>query len=178
MVADVVARPHLGLNAAGARYELPPRPSDYLRVLGQVNAVGKRRCPRAAVAVLAVVITAACGSSEPAAQGTVVSVVESDFEINVQTNVKAGDVALTVHNHGPDDHELIVVPAPDGDLPCGATALPWRRRPSRQSPLVPSNLVRPEATVRCSCTYSRVATNFCNMSGITSAACTKSLVAL
>ena len=42
---------------------------------------------------------------------------ESDFEIAMQTHVRAGNIVLTVHNQGPDDHELIVVPAPEGDLP-------------------------------------------------------------
>lgn len=104
-------------------------------MLGQVNAVGKRRCPRAAVAVVAVVITAACGSSAPTAQGTVVKVVESDFEIKVQTNVTAGDVVLTVHNQGPDDHELIVVPAPVGDLPMRGSGLTVAEESFKPEPL-------------------------------------------
>ena len=67
--------------------------------------------------VITAAITAACSASTPAAQGTVVKVVESDFEIAVQKNVPAGDVVMMVRNLGPVDHELIVVPAPDADLP-------------------------------------------------------------
>jgi uncharacterized cupredoxin-like copper-binding protein len=104
-------------------------------VLGQVNAGGKRRCPRAAIAVLTVVITAACGSSEPAAHGTAVKVVESDFEIKVQTNVTAGDVVFVVHNQGPDDHELIVVPAPAGDLPLRGSGLTVAEESFKPEPL-------------------------------------------
>ncbi|MEP6661020.1 MAG: hypothetical protein ABJD24_13980 [Acidimicrobiales bacterium] len=104
-------------------------------MLGQVNAVGKRRCPWAAVALVAVIITAACGSSEPAAQGTAVKVVESDFEIKVQTNVTAGDVVLMVHNQGPDDHELIVVPAPVGELPMRGSGLTVAEESFKPEPL-------------------------------------------
>jgi uncharacterized cupredoxin-like copper-binding protein len=87
------------------------------------------------VAVLAVVITAACGSPGPSEQGTVVKVVESDFEIAVQTNVTAGDVVLKVHNLGPDDHELIVVPAPDGDLPMRGDGLTVSEESFKPEPL-------------------------------------------
>ena len=104
-------------------------------MLGQVNAVGKRRCPRAAIAVLAVIITAACGSSEPAAQGTAVKVEEKDFHITVQTTVMAGDVVLMVHNQGPDDHELIVVPAPDGDMPMRSSGLTVAEESFKPEPL-------------------------------------------
>jgi len=104
-------------------------------VLGQVSAVGRRRCPRAAVAVLAVIFTAACGSSGPAARGTVVKVEEKDFHIAVQTNVAAGDVVLSVHNLGPDDHELIVVPAPVGDLPLRGSGLTVAEESFKPEPL-------------------------------------------
>jgi uncharacterized cupredoxin-like copper-binding protein len=87
------------------------------------------------VTVLAVVITAACSASRPAAQGTVVKVVESDFEIAVQTNVAAGDVVMMVRNLGPVDHELIVVPAPVGDLPMRGDGLTVAEESFKPEPL-------------------------------------------
>jgi uncharacterized cupredoxin-like copper-binding protein len=104
-------------------------------VLGQFSAVGKRRRPQAAIAVVAVIILAACSASAPAAKGTVVKVVESDFEIAVQTNVTAGDVVMMVRNLGPVDHELIVVPAPVGDLPMRGDGLTVSEESFKPEPL-------------------------------------------
>jgi uncharacterized cupredoxin-like copper-binding protein len=64
-----------------------------------------------------------------------VSVVESDFEIKVQTTVAAGDVVLSVRNLGPEDHELIVVPAPDGDLPMRTSGLTVAEESFKPEPL-------------------------------------------
>jgi uncharacterized cupredoxin-like copper-binding protein len=64
-----------------------------------------------------------------------VKVVERDFKIAVQTNVAAGDVVLMVHNQGPDDHELIVVPAPEGDLPMRGSGLTVAEENFKPEPL-------------------------------------------
>jgi uncharacterized cupredoxin-like copper-binding protein len=64
------------------------------------------------------VILGGCGGSRPAASGgTAVAVTERDFHISTTTStVPAGDVVLRVHNEGPDQHELIVVPERPGGL--------------------------------------------------------------
>ena len=53
-----------------------------------------------------------CGSATPGATivGTVVAVTERDFHIQAPAHLKAGPVDLRVHNEGPDQHELIIVP--------------------------------------------------------------------
>jgi uncharacterized cupredoxin-like copper-binding protein len=64
------------------------------------------------LAVLATFAIAGCGAKRHAAEssrGTVVRVTERDFHISAPKRVAAGDVVLSVHNEGPDDHELIVV---------------------------------------------------------------------
>ena len=48
---------------------------------------------------------------------TVVRVSERDFRIRVPARIPAGDVRLVVTNHGPDQHELIVVRASTDELP-------------------------------------------------------------
>jgi|tagenome__1003787_1003787.scaffolds.fasta_scaffold20369883_2 uncharacterized cupredoxin-like copper-binding protein len=85
---------------------------------------------RAAHRLVAVGIAAACaqaltgcGSHAPATDGSgaVLRVTERDFKITAPKVVRAGDVRLVVANHGPDDHELIVVRAPVvGSLPMRA----------------------------------------------------------
>jgi uncharacterized cupredoxin-like copper-binding protein len=65
-------------------------------------------------------VVSACGhghASKPAAR--VVHIEERDFKISAPKRVSAGDVDLEVENHGPDDHELIVVRA-------GAKHVPFR----------------------------------------------------
>lgn len=42
---------------------------------------------------------------------------EKDFHIDAPAHVKAGRVELRVDNEGPDQHELIVVPAGSSGLP-------------------------------------------------------------
>jgi uncharacterized cupredoxin-like copper-binding protein len=72
--------------------------------------------------VVAVAIVVLCGvtgcsssSHTSAATGTAVHVTERDFHIAASpTRVPAGDVVITVDNHGPDSHELIVVRARQG----------------------------------------------------------------
>jgi uncharacterized cupredoxin-like copper-binding protein len=60
-----------------------------------------------------------CGSDSRAARphAAAVSVSERDFHISAPTRVPAGEVVLDVHNEGPDQHELIVVPGSWQQLP-------------------------------------------------------------
>jgi len=77
--------------------------------------------------LLACAAVAGCGKSSPrppaAAAGPVVAVTERDFHIEGPTRLKAGPVTLRVHNEGPDQHELIVVPTTSGRLPLRADGL-------------------------------------------------------
>ena len=78
------------------------------------------RRPALTLAVLATLAVSACGekhSTEGSAK--VVHINERDFRISAPERVGAGDVVLSVENHGPDDHELIVARA-------GKTHLPFR----------------------------------------------------
>jgi uncharacterized cupredoxin-like copper-binding protein len=82
-------------------------------------AIGSPRWSRWTVAacVVAALLGAGCGSTtRHATAGVVVDVTERDFHIATSTaHVAAGVVDLRVHNNGPDQHELIVVPVrPDG----------------------------------------------------------------
>jgi hypothetical protein len=54
---------------------------------------------------------AGCGSGRPAADAhaTRIRVTERDFRISAPRHVRSGDLLLSVHNRGPDAHELIVV---------------------------------------------------------------------
>jgi uncharacterized cupredoxin-like copper-binding protein len=47
----------------------------------------------------------------------VVRISERDFKITAPKRVRAGEVDLTVRNHGPDAHELIAVRANSDRLP-------------------------------------------------------------
>jgi uncharacterized cupredoxin-like copper-binding protein len=64
---------------------------------------------------------AGCGGASHSASagggGRVVNVNERDFQISAPTQIAAGNVTLRVHNHGPDEHELIVVRSSNGRLP-------------------------------------------------------------
>jgi uncharacterized cupredoxin-like copper-binding protein len=55
--------------------------------------------------------SAGCGSGRPSANAhaTLLRIGERDFRISAPRRVRAGDVLLSVHNRGPDAHELIVV---------------------------------------------------------------------
>jgi len=68
-----------------------------------------------------VLLLAGCGASTPRVTGTVVHINESDFHIAASASaVPAGHVTLRIHNHGPDEHELIVAPERPGGLPLRA----------------------------------------------------------
>jgi uncharacterized cupredoxin-like copper-binding protein len=65
---------------------------------------------------------AGCGSAAVggAPAGELISVQERDFHIAASTNtVQAGAVTLRIHNAGPDQHELIVLPLGAGESPGG-----------------------------------------------------------
>jgi uncharacterized cupredoxin-like copper-binding protein len=47
-------------------------------------------------------------------------VTERDFKISTSRHVSSGEVTLAVSNHGPDQHELIVVRAASANLPLRA----------------------------------------------------------
>ena len=72
-------------------------------------------------AVVAIVLIAGCGGApRQTGAGTQVGVTERDFKITTSlARVAPGQVTLSIHNAGPDQHELIVAPA-------GSRALPFR----------------------------------------------------
>ena len=68
--------------------------------------------PIALVALMVFVVGCSSGQGSARLVGTPVQVNESDFRISVSpVRVPAGDVVLTIRNHGPASHELIVVKA-------------------------------------------------------------------
>jgi len=62
---------------------------------------------------------AGCGTGGRSAKSgqTVLRVTERDFQIKAPKRVRSGDVLLSVHNRGPDGHELIVVREQRSELP-------------------------------------------------------------
>jgi uncharacterized cupredoxin-like copper-binding protein len=79
---------------------------------------------RSLVLVVVCALLSGCGASRPATGPVrdVVRITERDFHIAASAqHVRAGAVDLSVHNQGPDDHELIVVKEHPG------TPLPMRR---------------------------------------------------
>jgi uncharacterized cupredoxin-like copper-binding protein len=74
--------------------------------------VGLRRIGRLLPLAAAAACLSACGAAHlpPATGGRVVDVSERDFSINVSAqHVSPGVVTFRVTNHGPDEHELIVI---------------------------------------------------------------------
>ena len=81
----------------------------------------RSRAVRRAACLLAVCVgtfLTACGRDSPSIPaGRVIGVNERDFHIAVDTvAIAAGDYVLRIHNAGPDQHELIVVPDHRGGL--------------------------------------------------------------
>jgi hypothetical protein len=78
--------------------------------------------PRAglALAAVALLLTSGCSTDqakkEPA-KTVDVRVTERDFRISAPKRVSAGEVRVSVHNKGPDDHEFIVVRVQGARLP-------------------------------------------------------------
>jgi len=73
-------------------------------------------------AVLLPALAGGCGSAQPAGSGGAVGVTEKDFKISAPSHLASGEVALRVHNQGPDKHELIVARVGTS----GAAGLPLR----------------------------------------------------
>ena len=80
-----------------------------------------RRLTPTLVAILAVGVSG-CGATghSGSADTKVVRVGERDFHIAAPLSAGAGHVVLRARNTGPDMHELIVVRAPNSDLPLRA----------------------------------------------------------
>jgi uncharacterized cupredoxin-like copper-binding protein len=95
-----------GVELSQARARSRPR----LRLMGALTAL---------LCVGLTLLASGCGGgSHGTSGGTVVGISERDFHISTTTAmVSAGDVTLRVHNAGPDQHELIVVPQQKGGLP-------------------------------------------------------------
>jgi uncharacterized cupredoxin-like copper-binding protein len=61
------------------------------------------------LACLALFACSGCGSGGHETAAHVVRITERDFRISAPKHVHSGDLLLSVHNRGPDAHELIVV---------------------------------------------------------------------
>ena len=68
---------------------------------------------------LALLAVAGCGGTQPQAstRPTLLRVTEQDFRITAPKRSASGNLVLSVHNRGPDAHELIVVREPTSRLP-------------------------------------------------------------
>ncbi len=92
---------------------------------------GRRRSQGAVAAALALAValpvalaSSGCGSSgASAAPEHAVAVGERDFHITAPAALQSGTVTLRVHNEGPDQHELIIVPGSVASLPLRADGL-------------------------------------------------------
>jgi hypothetical protein len=72
----------------------------------------------AAACALTALALSGCGSTRAsAAPEHPVVIAERDFHIAAPTALRSGTVTLRVHNEGPDQHELIIVPGTVGSLP-------------------------------------------------------------
>ncbi|HXB14462.1 MAG TPA: hypothetical protein VNV44_01835 [Solirubrobacteraceae bacterium] len=71
------------------------------------------------VAVLSAgVALSGCGSTRASASTPrTTPIVERDFHIQAPTTLHSGTVTLRIHNEGPDQHELIIVPGTIASLP-------------------------------------------------------------
>jgi uncharacterized cupredoxin-like copper-binding protein len=145
--------------------ERPLKPSG-VRVDSDAVLVAVLRWTLAA-ALLACGLTA-CGSGHTeAAATTTVQVKEKDFRIVVTpSRARAGLVEFVVKNHGPDDHELIVVRARNAKLPMrhdGMTIDEAALEPRTVATLEPDG---PGTTRRIRVQLSRGRYElFCNMAG-------------
>ena len=78
------------------------------------------------VAASAGLLAVGCGGNSSASSTgstPIISISERDFAITAPTTVQAGEVILRVTNRGPVGHELIVVRAPNADLPMRSDGL-------------------------------------------------------
>jgi uncharacterized cupredoxin-like copper-binding protein len=78
----------------------------------------------AAACALAAIGLSGCGSLRAsAATEHAIAVQERDFHITAPSVLDSGTVTLRVHNDGPDQHELIVVPGTLASLPLRSDGL-------------------------------------------------------
>ncbi len=78
----------------------------------------------AAACALTAFALSGCGSTRAsAAPEHAVAVTERDFHITAPTVLQSGTVTLRIHNAGPDQHELIVVPGTIASLPLRSDGL-------------------------------------------------------
>jgi uncharacterized cupredoxin-like copper-binding protein len=117
---------------------------------------------------LALLAVAGCGASRPQASTppTVLRVTEQDFRITAPKLSASGDLVLSVHNRGPDQHELIVVRERGSRLPLrrdGSTVSEEKLDPVTAGALEPGH---PGSTrkLRLHLAPGRYVL-FCNMSG-------------
>ncbi len=78
-----------------------------------------RALTRVAIVAASLLVVGGCSGDQhgtPIA-GTVLRVTERDFHISAPKQVSSNIVRLSVHNRGPDAHELIVVRAQNAHLP-------------------------------------------------------------
>ena len=97
-----------------------------LMLMLRLVAIVSRLRPLALLGAVAAALAAlsGCGGNGAlAGGGTVVRVSERDFRITAPKQVPSGDVVLQARNRGPDNHELIVVRAPEGKLPMRSDGL-------------------------------------------------------
>ena len=115
---------------------------------------------------LALLACPGCGSGGHDAGAHVVRITERDFRISAPKHVSSGDLLLSVHNRGPDAHELIVVRDRSSRLPLrrdGATVNEEKLEPVTVGALEPGQ-PGSRRTLRLHLapgTYEL----FCNMSG-------------
>jgi uncharacterized cupredoxin-like copper-binding protein len=90
--------------------------------MGDLAQVVLRSLRVAVLVAFSGLVAAGCGASSRAAhaRAQVAAVNERDFSIEAPASLKAGDVVLQVHNHGPDEHELIIAPLRRTGLPVRA----------------------------------------------------------
>ena len=72
-----------------------------------------------AAALAVSLFLASCGGASDSGRsgGSTVAVKERDFKISMPRHLSAGTHVFTVHNEGPDDHELIALRMTNGRLP-------------------------------------------------------------
>lgn len=75
------------------------------------------------VAIASMLVVGGAPASTVTPRHSAITVRERDFRISAPRHVAAGDVALVVHNAGPDMHELIVVRERGARLPLRADGM-------------------------------------------------------
>jgi uncharacterized cupredoxin-like copper-binding protein len=71
----------------------------------------------------AILALAGCGATTGPEPGARLRVTEQDFAIHAPRVVRAGEIDLSVHNRGPETHELIVVRVGNPRLPLRADGM-------------------------------------------------------